>query len=195
MNKLTKNRIKLLLIIGLFGLPPLIAWVLFSYPKLIENNETKNYGALVAPAVPSELSEFLLNGPVLDISQLKGRWVLMHVDLDGRCDAACIQSTHLVHQLNVLLSKDASRLKRVYLDKSALDSQLNQVAKHDQGLNVFKWQQLHINKLKVLIPELADGDMLLVDPLGNIMMKYRQDADPYGIQKDLKLLFKASQIG
>jgi len=41
----------------------------------------------------------------------------------------------------------------------------------------------------------VDGDVLLLDPLGNIMMKYHEDADPYGIQKDLKLLFKASQIG
>ena len=42
---------------------------------------------------------------------------------------------------------------------------------------------------------LKDGDMLLLDPLGNIMMRYQQNADPYGIHKDLKVLFKASQIG
>ncbi|MBV1913487.1 MAG: hypothetical protein KUG55_07665, partial [Cycloclasticus sp.] len=63
------------------------------------------------------------------------------------------------------------------------------------GLNVFRWNDELIETLKSKVNNLSDGDMLLMDPLGNIMMRYQQDADPYGIQKDLKLLFKASQIG
>ena len=195
MNIVIKNRIKLIAITSLFALPVLSAWLLFNNPQLLKNKETKNYGELVSPAVPSELKDYIVNAEQFDIAHLKGRWVLLHLDFDGQCDAVCAQSMHIVHQLNVLLSKDSSRLKRVYLDSSGEAGEMMVVQANDKELNVFNWQKLQINKLKQLIPELADGDMLLVDPLGNIMMKYRQSADPYGIQKDLKLLFKASQIG
>jgi hypothetical protein len=35
----------------------------------------------------------------------------------------------------------------------------------------------------------------VVDPLGNFMMSYPAGADPRGMNKDLKLLLRASQIG
>ncbi len=35
----------------------------------------------------------------------------------------------------------------------------------------------------------------VVDPLGNFMMSYPADADPRGMNKDLTLLLRASQIG
>ena len=195
MNRLTRNRLKLISIAGLFGLPVITAWLLFSNPQLLANHETKNYGELVSPAIPSDLKDYIVNAEQLDMQHLKGRWVLLHLDMDGRCDASCAKSTHLLRQLNVLLSKDSTRLKRVYMDMSANPAEVGSIQGSDKELNVYSWQAAELNKLQQLIPELTDGDMLLVDPLGNIMMKYRQNADPYGIQKDLKLLFKASQIG
>ena len=60
---------------------------------------------------------------------------------------------------------------------------------------MFHWNDQLLEELKSKVGDLADDDVLLMDPLGNIMMKYSKDADPYGIQKDLKHLFKASQIG
>jgi len=195
MNTLTKNRLKLVSIVGLFALPVLFAWLLFTNPQLLENNKTKNYGELVSPAIPTDLQDYTVNMELLDTSHLKGRWLLLHLDFDGHCDESCVESMHLLHQLNVLLNKDSPRLKRAYLNKSAEMNELKLAQEHDRELNVFSWQQEHIDKLKQLVPELADGDMLLIDPLGNIMMKYRLNADPYGIQKDLKLLLKASQIG
>ena len=35
----------------------------------------------------------------------------------------------------------------------------------------------------------------LLDPLGNLMLRFPENPDPKGIMKDLKLLLKASQIG
>jgi hypothetical protein len=39
------------------------------------------------------------------------------------------------------------------------------------------------------------GRVFVVDPLGNVMMRYGADATTKGIQKDLKRLLKVSQIG
>lgn len=193
MNSLTKNRLKLVFITILFALPVMAAWFIFSNQQLLEGGKTKNHGELISPAIPSKLSEFVINGADIDMQHLAGRWVLLHIDLDAKCSKPCEKSVHMMKQLNTLLNKDSGRLKRVYLDKSSLQER-SELTK-DTELNVFKWDKQHIEKLMGLVKELRDSDMLLVDPLGNIMMKYHHDADPYGIQKDLKLLLKASQIG
>ena len=195
MKTLTKNRLKLIFITTLFALPVLTAWFVYQNPQLIEGSKTKNYGQLIRPAIPSQIKDFV-NRPTEELEKLKGRWVIAHLDFDGSCDNGCIESVKLLHQLNVLLNKDSDRLKRVFFDSAGSDSEAVQALfAEDAGLTVLPWTAEHITKLKALIGELNDGDMILLDPLGNIMMKYQQQADPYGIQKDLKLLFKASQIG
>ena len=193
MDNVTKNRLKLIFIACMFALPVLSAWLVFNNPQWLDGGKTKNYGELISPALASELSDYVINGSQVDMSEMKGRWVLVHVDSDGQCSKLCEKSVHIVRQLNVLLSKDAKRLKRVYLDKSTGEGSL--FLSNSPELYVFRWNDAHLEKLRGKVKGISDGDMLLMDPLGNIMMKYTQDADPYGIQKDLKLLFKASQIG
>ena len=193
MDKVTKNRLKLIFIAGLFVLPVMSAWLVFNNPQWLEGAETKNYGELVSPAIATKLSHYVTNGSAVDMDELKGRWVLVHIDVDGQCAEACKKMVHTIHQINVLLNKDAKRLKRVYLDQS--DGSLSAFLSEAPELHVFKWSHENFTTLNEQVKGLEDGDMLLMDPLGNMMMRYRQDADPYGIQKDLKLLFKASQIG
>ncbi len=193
MKPLTKNRLKLVFIAILFSMPVITAWTVFKNPQMLEGVKTKNHGELIIPAVPSELTGFVIGGDSIDMERLKGRWVLMHIDFDGQCTSACEKSVLRIHQLNILLNKDSRRFRRIYLTKSNV--QETTLLFKDESLNVYSWGEEQINKLNKSVKGLVDGDMLLIDPLGNIMMKYKQDADPYGIQKDLKLLFKTSQIG
>ena len=44
-------------------------------------------------------------------------------------------------------------------------------------------------------PILDAGRVYIVDPLGNLMMYYRPDADAGGLLKDLRKLLKFSRIG
>jgi len=193
MKALTKNRLKLIFIATLFSLPVMSAWVVFTNPELIKGSKTKNYGELITPAIPSKLSDYITGGSAEDLEDIKGRWVLLHIDLDGLCEEACEKSVHILGQLNILLNKDAKRFKRVYFNKAT--SHNNGYLTGSKDLKLFSWNDEQVAKLLSEVKGLVDGDMLLIDPLGNIMMKYPQNADPYGIQKDLKHLFKASQIG
>lgn len=45
------------------------------------------------------------------------------------------------------------------------------------------------------IGPIADGMLLLMDPLGNLMMQYQPGFDPYQVKSDLLHLLKVSQIG
>ncbi|PCI68464.1 MAG: hypothetical protein COB26_08360 [Piscirickettsiaceae bacterium] len=193
MNSLTKNRLKLVFIATLFALPVMTAWTVFKNPQWLEGGDTKNYGELISPAIPSTLSDFIIDGDTINLDHLKGRWVLLHLDVDGQCDESCEKSVHMLRQLHTLLNKDTARLVRVYLNSS--NDVVSGVLSDDPKLSVYVWDNERLLALKKLVGDITDGDMLMLDPLGNIMMRYHQDADPYGIKKDWKLLFKASQIG
>ncbi|MBL4744034.1 MAG: hypothetical protein JKX87_05295 [Cycloclasticus sp.] len=193
MNSRTKNRVKLVFIATLFALPVMSAWLVFNNPQWLEGGETKNKGELIVPAIPSNIDDYVGSSVAIDLADLKGRWVLAHLDFDGICSLECEKSVHMMQQLHTLFNKDSSRLRRVYFNKStAVAGDFLSTA---PKLKVLPWGDAQISKLTEIVKGLKDGDMLLMDPLGNIMMKYHQDADPYGIQKDLKLLFKTSQIG
>jgi len=43
--------------------------------------------------------------------------------------------------------------------------------------------------------ELAEGTVLLVDPLGNLMMRFGPEVEPKGILEDLEKLLKLSRVG
>jgi hypothetical protein len=169
------------------------AWFVFNNPQLLEGAKTKNHGELITPAIPYTFDQLISADGDSRLDDFTGRWVLVHLDVDGVCSKSCEKSVDLVHQLNILLNKDSRRLRRMYLHMSA-NANVTQFA-GDPKLKVFVWGEEQLKELNQHVKNLQDGDMLLIDPLGNIMMKYKEDADPYGIQKDLKLLFKTSQIG
>lgn len=51
-------------------------------------------------------------------------------------------------------------------------------------------------KIKLLLgADMAEGQMILMDPLGNLMMQYKSGFDPYAVKRDLKKLLRISQIG
>ena len=51
-------------------------------------------------------------------------------------------------------------------------------------------------KIKQLLgSEMLDGQLILMDPLGNLMMQYESGFDPYAVKRDLKKLLRISQIG
>ncbi|MDP3715723.1 MAG: cytochrome C oxidase subunit I, partial [Burkholderiales bacterium] len=41
----------------------------------------------------------------------------------------------------------------------------------------------------------ANDHIYLVDPLGNVVLRYPRDADPTRIKKDLQRLLRVSRIG
>lgn len=51
-------------------------------------------------------------------------------------------------------------------------------------------------KIKRLLgTDMAEGQLILMDPLGNLMMQYKSGFDPYAVKRDLKKLLRISQIG
>jgi hypothetical protein len=50
-------------------------------------------------------------------------------------------------------------------------------------------------RLNQAVRHAAPGELWLMDPLGNVMMRYPVGFDPYHVRDDLNKLLKISQIG
>jgi len=155
----------------------------------------RNFGELIQPQRPlPAVSTSSLAGESSSLTALKGQWLLISV-ASGGCDAACQQRLYLQRQLRETLGKDKDRLDRVWLiqDDSPVSPSLMPALTQATVLRV-KAQDLS----EWLSPgkgELVENHLFLVDPLGNLMMRFPANMDVSGAAKakrDLERVLRAS---
>lgn len=161
-----------------------------------------NHGELLQP--PRALPEGGLrhvDGHPLPTAELRGRWLLLRVT-PTPCDAACADDLQQMRQLHVALNKEQSRVRTMLLGE-AMEPDGDAVS------STSSWTALHHRfpdlALARLTPD-AEGaawqhvldshgrTFYLVDPLGNVMMRYTDPPDLRGTLKDLERLLKYSWI-
>lgn len=128
------------------------------------------------------------------LADLKGKWLMVQVD-SGACATACQKKQYDMRQLRTAQGKESDRIERVWLttDDVAVDPKLlvgiegTHIIKADLGI-LEKW-------LPVDAGTTIQEHIYLIDPLGNLMMRYPKEADANKIKKDLSKLLKASAIG
>jgi hypothetical protein len=91
--------------------------------------------------------------------------------------------------------KEADRIERVWLitDNEPLETVLLRV---NDGTRMLRAPADAVQKwLPVEQGGQASDHIYLIDPLGNLMMRFPKDADPSKVKKDLAKVLKASAIG
>lgn len=190
-----KGRRQMVLLIGLFLLPPIAAWLAWQYLGEHGVSTTTNAGTLIRPARPLPI-EALAKNAGLDATQLRGRWLYVVLS-DAGCDAVCQRQLYLTRQVRVAVNKDMQRIQRLLLlghaPPPALLAELQQ--EHPD-------LQLGVLPKAKIDPAFAGNtfgitgkQFFLVDPLGNLMMYYDHSVNPKGILRDLQKLLKVSQVG
>ena len=155
-----------------------------------------NYGDLIEGAVmPSlQLPRAGSDGkekPV-DFAQLRGRWFFLMVD-SGACDAYCQKKLWQMRQVRMTQGKFLERIERVWLlmdDEAVTDA----VRKDYEGTHLARASGQAILKVLPLKGAITDH-IWVVDPLGNVVLRYPRDANPSRMKKDLERLLKVSRIG
>ncbi|WP_199479128.1 cytochrome oxidase biogenesis cluster protein [Vibrio harveyi] len=176
-NAVTKGRIVLVSLICLFALPAIIAKVVLSQ-GWYETGVT-NRGELVEPYItleqlgqPSPLDE-------------KG-WQLAYV-LPPECKEQCQQQIHLMQQSHIALGKYQERVVPVIWTSE----ETSNVA---QSIVVMQMNYSLSSRVKA-------GQMLIVDPLGQLVMSYTPEANEdlvrlsKDVLADLRKLLKLSRVG
>ena len=198
MNKqLRRNRI---LIVGIFAMsiiPVIIAWAIFLNPNWL--SAKTNLGKLIFPPVATGRNDLLGIDQFskANMQELIGRWVMINLITNPECAANCQEAIYKTKQIRLMLNKELTRTRRVVIFLADFDVEaVKSLWKKDQRILRARPSQHLLKKLlEIRKGTVPDGMLLIMDPLGNLMMQYDPDFDPYDVLKDLKKLFKVSQIG
>jgi cytochrome oxidase Cu insertion factor (SCO1/SenC/PrrC family) len=188
-----RGRWKLLAILLVCAAPIILSY--FTYYVIKPTGRT-NYGTLIDPRdypIPA-LGTTTLDGKPASLADYKGKWILLQVD-HGACPETCQKKLYDVRQLRLTQGKDMDRIERVWLitDNAPLDTML--MREYD-GTRLLRAKADLVNAwLPVESGTVASDHLFMIDPLGNLMMRFPKDADPNKIKKDITKLLKASSIG
>jgi len=138
-----------------------------------------NYGELIEPHT---LSAAPFDG-------LRGKWVLVAIDAPA-CDAGCERKLYFMRQLRKGMGSNQDRVERLWLlsgegqPSAALLSAFagTRVARADAAL-------------LASFPGTPSAHIYVVDPLGNLMLRFPSDPDPSAMLKDLGRLLRYSRFG
>ena len=180
-------RAKLLLVFAVFGAPIAASILAYRYAHVAP---TANHGELLLPPVQApERAMPGADGKPFSFAGLRGRWVLVAADA-GACAAPCLAKLVAMRQVRLALGVNASRVARVFLadDGRAPDG---------AALAAFPGMERAVlpGPARAAGPAWDRDYVYLVDPHGNVMMRWRAKDDPKGMLRDLERLLKASQIG
>lgn len=188
-----KGRWKLLLVLAICASPLIASY--FAYYVVKPDGRT-NYGEILDPrAYPMpDLAAMTLDGAPNGLDAFRGKWVMLQVG-PSACEEACQKRLHDMRQLRLAQGKERDRLERVWLitDDGPLETML--IREYD-GTHMLRASPEQLRTWLPTEPQTAPSDhMYMIDPLGNLMMRFPKDADPNKVKKDLSRLLKASRIG
>jgi hypothetical protein len=195
---LKKNRTTIVVIFAMAIIPFAIAWYLAVNPGMLKLS-TSQYGELISPPVTTEFAEFkgYDHFSAENLKELEGHWVLINLVPRLPCQSICSEALYKTRQLSLMMGKDISRIRRVAaIMEQSTQSALSAEWQEDAHLlKILVSGQLYEKLAKIAGNPIADGVLLVMDPLGNLMMKYPEDFDPYRVKSDLSKLLKISLIG
>jgi hypothetical protein len=178
------SRRTLYLLIAIFFLPLAAAFVLY-YGGSWRPVKQTNHGQLYTPARP------LPESP----AGLRGKWMLVYAG-NGRCDEDCRRTLVFIRQTRLSLNNEMTRVGRSFL-ATADCCDRDYLAREHEGLAVF--DVTSDPALAALLEQIPTPDrqhsIFLVDPLGNLVMRFDSREPPRGLLTDLRKLLKLSHIG
>jgi len=214
--KLAASRKKLLLIFACFGIPLVLATIWLQVVRYQGGTwGNTSHGELIHPAVPLEefsLNQFIVknNGETAEeafheyngkvgVDELQKIWTMLYMP-EGDCLEACKLNLYHMRQVRLALNNRMTRVQRVVLMET--EDQINATILADHlGLRVLSGTSPAVESLRGQIRdaektmESLSEAIYIVDPLGNVMMRFPPDLEPGKMIKDLKHLLKVSRIG
>lgn len=197
-QKRRRARRLLILLFAICIAPFIAAAIAFNF---FQPTEHGNYGELlpVRPLPAAQLKK--LDGSALPLEQFKGKWLLVQFD-DAACDTRCQAKLFDMRQSRLAQGREMERIERLWilLDDATPDPQqptefgLATLGVLEEGAVVARDAPPDLRAAFPAVNDLRDH-IYLIDPLGNLMMRFPKDADAKGMIKDLQRLLKVSRIG
>ncbi|HUA25124.1 MAG TPA: hypothetical protein VMA54_13450 [Steroidobacteraceae bacterium] len=186
---------------ALFFTPLLVSYVLY-YGIGWRPSGRINHGELIQPPRPlprTDLPRVAAGGDMAngvtgtEPTVFRGEWSLVYIG-DGSCDASCRRTLYVMRQTRLALGTDQTRLARVFLVTANCCAR-DYLSHEHAGMTVLDATGAAAGPLLSLFPGDREHSLFVVDPLGNLMMRYDVRHAPGGLLVDLKRLLELSQIG
>ena len=149
-----------------------------------------NHGELLEPRSVPDRPLKLIDGAAFEWARLKGKWLLVTAD-SGACGAFCQRKLVYMRQVRLAQGKEIDRIGRVWLITDDVPPAPALVAQL-QGVWLVHAVGAPVLDALPAAGALADH-IYVIDPLGNLMMRYPRDADPRKMVKDVARLLRHSQ--
>lgn len=172
----------------IFGLPVFSAWYLFFHG---DRNllHASNHGELIRAPFPMSKLE-LTDYQGKNIENKGQKWAVLY--WTDNCGETCKQVVDKIFRARMVLGKDMLRTQAWLATKQKISNDILSRIADVQG---FDTRVMQLPKQNKSLKRYGDKAILLVDPFGNVMMRYAEDASPKAINSDLKQLLKLSRMG
>lgn len=177
----------MLLLLGAISLAPFAGSLLLYYfwtPQAFTN-----YGELISPVPLSGVTVAAREGKPLHIDELRGKWVLLMTD-SGHCDDYCQSKLYVMRQIRLTQGRDQERIERLWLIADGVRPAPSIDAEYQGTRAVLCADGAFVARLPA--PQSSRDHIYVIDPFGNLMMRFPQQVDPQRMKKDISKLMKAS---
>ncbi|WP_374351077.1 hypothetical protein [Chitinimonas sp.] len=176
------NRMTIALLIGLTIAPVLLSTLVYFYWKPTGG---KSFGELLPTRPVPQLVMHTLAGQAASLNEFKGKWLLLMAD-KAQCDAACQNRLFAMRQFRLAQGLEMERVKRLWLVVGdGMPSEAARIAADGAEIR-------RVAQLPPLPGDVGNG-IYLIDPLGNQVVRYPQDATPAKVIKEIGRFLKNNQ--
>jgi len=151
-----------------------------------------NYGELLQAEPAPDVGGTRVDGARFRLSELRGRWVVLIADA-ADCDATCARKLYATRQARTIQGREQDRVVRVLLQPTGAAPLPAELSAAHPGMIVVQGDSRQWQTLPG--PGGPVANIYLLDPHGNLVLRYPADPDIRGLAKDLERLLRASRIG
>lgn len=195
-NNNKKSQRTLLALFAIFVVPLLIAAIMFAMRGQWSLGNPVSHGQLIYPAQPVSQFDFITTANISHSKEfLQGKWTFI-LYIPAACNLECEAALFKLRQTIRATGKDINRVQYMLLSQPSaapmVDPALQQRHPQMSVGQLIKWQtDVNAEQQELL----KTGLGYLIDPLGNVMMRYDTNTTSKGLLKDLKKLLRVSNIG
>lgn len=186
-EKIRRSRIKLILLMLVILSPVVASYLLHSFN--IRPDRTVNYGELLEVRAIQGTATNLLDDTIFRARQLKGKWTLLMID-SGTCDQFCQDKLYLMRQVRLAQHTEKDRVERVWLINDDQQPDPDMVGQYEGTRLVLAKGRDLLNEFPYVDSQV--NHIFVIDPMGNLMMRYPKNPEPKKMVDDIKRLLKLS---